>query len=141
MCPPVASPAHTHGLGDEIFHIGWYVCLKNRISNLGQTLSTLLFVEHVLLILLSLGLALYCSLHHLASVLNCWGPCRGLFWDLLMEVGCSLIAGKPHVVPSLGCCPSPGPGHTPGDSARACVPCPLTPSCLLSSVHLAEQLG
>lgn len=32
--------------------------------------------------------------------------------------------GKPHAVPSLGCCPSPGPGLTSGDSALHACPVP-----------------
>lgn len=87
-CP---SHGHTLGLRDEIFQIVWDVCLKNRVSNLGQTLSTLLLVKCVLLNFCHLrgspcdaALDTQSPCVELLGVLQ--GPVLGLF---LVEVGCS----------------------------------------------------
>lgn len=95
-CVPLlpAQPTHT-ALGMKFSTSVGMFASKNRISNLGQTLQLCSCRTCIVDFVVS-GACPVLQPSPFSLCVELLGPCRGLFWDLLMEVGCSLIAGKPH---------------------------------------------
>lgn len=139
--PLLSAGQDQTGTWSKNFQTVCYICLKNRISNLGQTLPTSVVCKPCIVFFKYLGLTLSRCLHQtqplLADLLgSCQGPVSGF---PLLEVGVlSSTPRRPHpwcpepgglFLLKLNTAPPQGSGHSPGHTWAFPPPLVTSPAC------------